>query len=172
MSHSDFRQASTSESFPYGADTVPCILIKGGKITWANNRAGKLALLKERGGKILAIWPGQWSSDVFEIDDRIRARAALGDESALKAIATCKHQFKLLSERQDSKQTRSVEVELTCGCEPGHSTIAVLDMKRQLSEALGGVGIRDGYASTGSRWRFDVATGPGRVLKLGSAASS
>jgi hypothetical protein len=172
MDYSDFRQASASESFPYGADTVPYILIKGGKITWANSPAGKLALLKERGGKILAVWPGQWSSDVFEIDDRIRARAALGDESALKAMSACKHKFKVLSERQDSSQTRSVEVELTCGCEPGHSTIAVLDLKRQLSEAFGGVRIRDGYASTGRRWRFDVAAGPSRVLKLGRAVSS
>jgi hypothetical protein len=63
MDYSDFRQASASESFPYGADTVPYILIKGGKITWANSPAGKLALLKERGGKILAVWPGQWSSE-------------------------------------------------------------------------------------------------------------
>jgi hypothetical protein len=172
MSHSDYRQASTSENFPYDADTVPYILIKGGKIAWANKQPGKLALLRERGGKILAVWPGQWSSDVFEIDDRIRARAALGDESALKVMATCKHQYRLLSERQDSKQTRSIEVELTCGCEPDHSTIAALDMKRQLSEALGGVRIRDGYASTGSRWRFDIAAGPNQVLKLRRAASS
>src|SRR5580698_1633246 len=101
MSHSDYRQASTSGNFPYDADTVPYILIKGGKIAWASKQSGKLALLRERGGKILAVWPGQWSSDVFEIDDRICACAALGDESALKVMATCKHQYKLLSERQD-----------------------------------------------------------------------
>ena len=74
-----FRQAADSENFPYGEDTTPFIMVKGGKVTWAGRKTDKIAMLKERGGKILAVWPGKWSSDVFEINDRVRALAVLGD---------------------------------------------------------------------------------------------
>jgi hypothetical protein len=35
-------------------------MIKGGEITSANDRRGKLDMLAQRGGKILAVWPGRW----------------------------------------------------------------------------------------------------------------
>lgn len=65
-----FRQAADSENFPYGEDTTPFIMVKSGKVTWAARKTDKIAILKERGGKILAVWPGKWPSDVFEINDR------------------------------------------------------------------------------------------------------
>jgi hypothetical protein len=34
-------------------------MVKSGKVTWAGRRADKIAMLKERGGKILAVWPGR-----------------------------------------------------------------------------------------------------------------
>jgi hypothetical protein len=80
-----FRNAADSENFPYGADTTLFIMVKIGRVTWAGRKADKIAMLKERGGKILAVWPGQWSSDVFEVNDRTRAltaRRPLRDESA------------------------------------------------------------------------------------------
>jgi hypothetical protein len=51
-----FRQAADSENFPYGEDTTPFIMVKSGKVTWASRNADKIAMLKERGGKILAVW--------------------------------------------------------------------------------------------------------------------
>jgi hypothetical protein len=77
-----FRQAADSENFPYGEDTTPFIMVKSGKVTWASRNADKIAMLKERGGKILAVWPGKWSLDVFEVNDRVRALAALGDSAS------------------------------------------------------------------------------------------
>jgi hypothetical protein len=73
----DFRLTSSSPEFPYGSDTVPFILIKSGKASYVKSRRDKLNMLGERGGKILAVWPGKWSSDVFELDDRSAARRVL-----------------------------------------------------------------------------------------------
>jgi hypothetical protein len=73
----DLRLASVSPEFPYGSDTVPFILFKGGKFSYAKSRRDKLDMLAQRGGKILAVWPGKWSSDAFEVDDRLLARRVL-----------------------------------------------------------------------------------------------
>jgi hypothetical protein len=73
----DFRFASASSEFPYGSNLVPFILSKPGKLSYAKSRQDKLAMLSERGGRILAVWPGKWSSDVFELDDRSLARRVL-----------------------------------------------------------------------------------------------
>jgi hypothetical protein len=63
--------------FPFGSKLVPFIMIKGGETISANDRRGKLDMLAQRGGKILAVWPGQWSSDAFVVDDRKAALRVL-----------------------------------------------------------------------------------------------
>lgn len=73
----DFRLTSASLEFPYGSNLVPFIMFKTGRLSYAKSRREKLDLINERGGKILAVWPGKWSSDVFELDDRSLARRVL-----------------------------------------------------------------------------------------------
>jgi hypothetical protein len=106
---------------------------------------------------------------VFEINDRVRALAALGDSSSMKALSTCDHTFKIHEERQVTSRTRSVEVELLCGCAPNYFGPEMLDVQRQLTNALG-CQVKDcGGGSTGINgprtYRFDVATSPGRILR-------
>jgi len=73
----DFRLTSASAEFPYGSNLVLFILFKSASLSYAKSRQDKLNVLRERGGKILAVWPGQWSSDVFELDDKSLARRVL-----------------------------------------------------------------------------------------------
>jgi hypothetical protein len=132
-------------------------------------KADKIAMLKERGGKILAVWPGNWSSDVFEVNDRIRALAELGDPSAIKALSNCNHKFKIHGERQSTSRTRAVEVELLCGCTPAYSGSEILDVQRQLADVLG-FQVRDcnggSTITNGPRtYNFDVAASPGMTLR-------
>ncbi|MFB8419038.1 hypothetical protein ACFC63_26390 [Streptomyces albidoflavus] len=49
-------------------------------MTQATRITDKRALLLEAGPKdlVLAAWPGQWSQDVFVVDDLKAARAELG----------------------------------------------------------------------------------------------
>jgi hypothetical protein len=126
-------------------------------------------MLKERGGKILAVWPGKWSSDVFEVNDRIRGLAALGESSALKSLSNCNHTFKIHGERQSTSRTRGLEVELLCGCTPDYFGPEILDVQRQLTDVLG-CQVKDcGGGSTGidgpRTYLFDVAASPGRILR-------
>src|SRR5215469_12048432 len=66
------------------------------------------------------------------------ALAALGDEAAMKALSGCKHTFKVHDQHQSTSQTRHMNVELTCGCEPSFSDDAAMnDLFRQLRGAFG-----------------------------------
>ena len=165
-----FRQATASDGFPYTSNTVPFIMIKAGKATWAGDARSKLAMLRERGGKILAVWPGQYRSDVFEIDDRRLALAALGDEAAMKALSGCKHTFKVHDQHQSTSQTRHMNVELTCGCEPGFTDDAAMnDLFRQLRGAFGWQ-IRTctggSYGERGPRlYGIDIAASASKVVR-------
>lgn len=79
----NFRSASASREFPYGLDTVPFILVKAGRAqSYAKKRRDKLTMLTTRGGTILAAWPGQWSTDVFVIDDRSIAKRVLSQSAS------------------------------------------------------------------------------------------
>ena len=74
-----FRSALASGgAFPYGAKTVPFIRITPtGVVTTAQTSAGKYLMLVQAKDEdlILAVWPGNWASDVFLIDDREEAKA-------------------------------------------------------------------------------------------------
>jgi hypothetical protein len=166
----NFRQTTASDGFPYTAKTVPFIMIKGGKAIWAKDASSKLAMLRERGGKILAVWPGQYSTDVFEIDDRRVALAALGDEGAMKALSGCKHTFKVHDQSQSTSQTRHMSVELTCGCQPEFGDDAAMnDLLRQLRTTLGWQ-VRTctgGSYGVGSPriYGIDIAAGANKVVR-------
>jgi hypothetical protein len=75
--NTELRRATDSPDFPYGSTSVPFVMIRDGTIRWAKNPPAKRELCREPGGKLLAVWPGNYSSDVFEVDDRAVALAAL-----------------------------------------------------------------------------------------------
>lgn len=70
-----FRKAE--EDFPYLAETVPFIWVSmSGEMDWGARQRDKFDLLtkarrKARSGEqgiLLGVWPGKWTSDVFELD--------------------------------------------------------------------------------------------------------
>lgn len=69
-----YRSAKECDVFPYTSKYVCYIAIsKDGEINQVGKRPAdrKAALLDAQLGKIrlFCVWPGQWSSDLFEIDD-------------------------------------------------------------------------------------------------------
>jgi hypothetical protein len=88
----------------------------------------------------------------------------------MKALSTCDHTFKIHEERQVTSRTRSVEIELLCGCAPDYFGPEILDVQRQLTDALGCQVKECGGGSTGvsgpRTYRFDVAASAGRILRL------
>jgi hypothetical protein len=78
---STLRRAGDQERFPYGSKKVPFILIAGGAITQAKSTGDKRAACAtaaaDPGAVLLAPWPGEYSQDVFLIDDPAKAAEAL-----------------------------------------------------------------------------------------------
>jgi len=75
-----FRMASKGTYFPYSDRTIPFIMIAANKsVTTAQTTKQKLQMLYGCGigSIILAVWPGQWTSDVFQIDDLDEAKDVL-----------------------------------------------------------------------------------------------
>ncbi|MGW7082201.1 hypothetical protein ACWGH2_01700 [Streptomyces sp. NPDC054871] len=79
---SSLRRTSTVEDeFPWRGQTVTLIRINAkGVITQATRITEKRAMLAQAEPKdlVLAAWPGQWSQDVFLVDDLKAAREKLG----------------------------------------------------------------------------------------------
>ncbi|MFH9964079.1 hypothetical protein ACH4PR_22285 [Streptomyces mirabilis] len=75
------RTSSVEGGFPWRGQTVTLIQVDAkGVVTQATRVTEKRTMLAQAGTKdlILAAWPGQWSQDVFMVDDLKAAREALG----------------------------------------------------------------------------------------------
>lgn len=79
---SSLRHTSkVEEGFPWRSPTVTLIRIDAkGVVTQATRITEKRAMLTQAAPKdlVLAAWPGQWSQDVFLVDDLKAARAEMG----------------------------------------------------------------------------------------------
>jgi hypothetical protein len=75
------RASGVGDAFPYDGQRVTFILIKNGAVTQAKTRAQKRNALAEamtEGAILLAAWPGEWSQDIFVVDDLDAAIADVG----------------------------------------------------------------------------------------------
>ena len=84
------RATSAAESFPWLDRRVTLIRVTpGGAVTQAKSDGEKRAMLgnADDDDLLLAAWPGEWSQDVFVVDDLKGARASLGLPRH-KAVAT------------------------------------------------------------------------------------
>lgn len=75
------RTTSSVAHFP-GADRLVTLVVvsASGHAAQATTLTGKRAVLRDATARdlVMAAWPGQWSQDVFVVDDLPAARAALG----------------------------------------------------------------------------------------------
>ena len=75
------RPTSTAQSFPWLARLVTLVRVgQDGAVSQAKTEAEKRTMLGEAGDRdlLLAAWPGEWSQDVFVVDDLVGARLAIG----------------------------------------------------------------------------------------------
>ncbi|MFC4326891.1 hypothetical protein ACFPC0_03380 [Streptomyces andamanensis] len=75
------RTSGVEGAFPWRGQTVTLIRVDAkGVVTQATRITEKRTLLAQAGPKdlVLAAWPGQWSQDVFLVDDLQGAREELG----------------------------------------------------------------------------------------------
>lgn len=64
---------------PWRSRLVLLVLVKGGEVSQASSLSDKRQLLDTRGGTLVAVWPGQWSSTarIITAADRRIVRAVL-----------------------------------------------------------------------------------------------
>ncbi|GAA0436041.1 hypothetical protein [Streptomyces luteireticuli] len=77
---SSLRRTSDVEGFPWRGQTVTLLRIDAkGIVSQATRITEKRRMLADAGPKdlILAAWPGQWSQDVFVVDDIKVAQAGV-----------------------------------------------------------------------------------------------
>lgn len=75
------RPTSAVQSFPWLAKLVTLVRVTpDGVVSQAKSDAEKRAMLGEADEQdlVLAAWPGEWSQDVFVVDDLKGARASVG----------------------------------------------------------------------------------------------
>jgi hypothetical protein len=75
------RRTSQAAPFPWLAKLVTLVSVTpDGVVTQAKSDAEKCAMLAEAGDQdlVLAAWPGEWSQDVFVVDDLKGARVSVG----------------------------------------------------------------------------------------------
>lgn len=79
MKTEGMRKASEAP-IPWKSPLVVLLRISGDTVAAANKVGGKRALLAEAGPDdlILTAWPGQWSQDVFEVDNIDDVRREFG----------------------------------------------------------------------------------------------
>ncbi len=77
----NLRKTSDADNFPWRWQSAPLIKVsrKQRTISYAKNLGAKRELLEtaDRGDVILAAWPGEYSQDVFVVDDKLAALDAL-----------------------------------------------------------------------------------------------
>jgi hypothetical protein len=107
--------------FPYTLATM-CYLevAKDGTVTWGRD-AGSYERAVSGQSTLYAVWPGQWSSNLFIIDDLDRYAGGMGikHDEELTGLADHRHELQWSVSRYETKPQASyvtVDVQLTCGC--------------------------------------------------------
>jgi hypothetical protein len=146
------RSAKASgRDFPYKYSTTCYIEV------WANGTvaqgAGAEAYERAKAGtsRLFAVWPGQYRSDLFEIDDLEEYAKAIGliHDHQRTGLAEHEHSVRLSQRSYSTDNPRSqyvsIDVELDCGCEIRDLTVFAGDMRKQYGwdiATTGGHGIR------------------------------
>ncbi|WP_082376320.1 hypothetical protein [Nocardiopsis sp. NRRL B-16309] len=92
----------------------------GGEVSWGNGHAA-YERAKRGESRLYAVWPGQWSSHLFAIDDLDQYAAAFGlvHDEKRTGLADHDHQVRWSISPYEEKPNASyvsIEVWLDCGC--------------------------------------------------------
>ncbi|ATW28203.1 hypothetical protein [Candidatus Formimonas warabiya] len=132
------RSAKDTESFPYSSPIVCYIQVdKCGEVTQISNEYSEILAAYKNAvneqAKIYAVWPGNYRSDLFEIDNL----DALADAFQIHGLADHEHRISwTLSPYDDGKSLYArVCIVFECGCYLGLQNIKKFahDMKEQKS---------------------------------------
>ena len=108
--------------FPYALQTMCYIEVAAdGSVRWGSD-AKTYARVLAGESRLYAVWPGQWSSHLFVIDDLDQYARALGlvHDETRTGLADHEHQVRWSISKYENKPNGSyvsISVQLDCGCE-------------------------------------------------------
>ncbi|MEL7609466.1 MAG: hypothetical protein AAGU74_08155 [Bacillota bacterium] len=152
------RSAKGSDHFPYSSKLVCYIEVdKHGNVSQIDHSASAMFAAYHNAvdgrSKIYAVWPGNYRSDLFEIDDL----NALADAFGVPRPDPHVHQLEwALSKIDDGKSLfAAVDIVFHCGCRLGFDNIKkfAMDMKEQKHWD---VATSKGISGTGNRYTISV----------------
>ena len=147
--------------FPYRLATMCYIeLAKDGTVSWGNDEESyRRALTGE--STLYAVWPGQWSSHLFVIDDLDQYARGMGIKHDEERTGLADHRHELdwsISPYEPKPEGTyiTVDVRLTCGCEIKDLRAFATQMRAQ----------RGWNIATSGGWGSHGVGGNGRTYSL------
>jgi hypothetical protein len=113
--------AAVGKDFPYTQKTVCYIeVVNDGSVTFNSNGAYGRAVAGE--SRLFAVWPGQYRSDLFAIDDLDEYAKAFGIVHDRERTGLADHEHQVRWDRDPREQKPNgtyigIKVSLDCGCE-------------------------------------------------------
>ncbi|MFB7631061.1 hypothetical protein ACFC0M_08935 [Streptomyces sp. NPDC056149] len=133
--------AAAGRDFPYTSRTTCYIeLHTDGRVTHGADRTTyERAVAGE--SKLYAVWPGQWSSHLFVIDDLNEYAKAHGIKHDVQRTGLAEHAHQVRwtesgGERNPRSPYISIEVSLECGCEIQDIDVFATQMRDQKGWAV------------------------------------
>ena len=153
------RSAKEQEYFPYDSKTTCYILVDGaGTVTQVSHTLRDLQeaynAVLNNSAKLYAVWPGQWRSDLFVIDDLDSFADAVGIPRKDSHVHDVEWH---ISEFDDGlSRYAHVECKLNCGCSIWK--MGIKKFANDMSEQKGWVvAASKGYGSHGDVYSIEVS---------------
>lgn len=115
--------AAVGDEFPYASKVVCYVEVsESGSVTWGRPDGAVFERVRAGASQLLAVWPGQWSSHLFVIDDLDAAARGLGilRDGVGMGLAEHIHDVEWAISRHEANPSApyvSIDVAMHCGCE-------------------------------------------------------
>lgn len=122
--------------FPYQLQTMSYIEITNDGTVSSGTDSGTYQRLRTGKSRLFAVWPGQWRSDLFEIDDIDAYAKGVGiiHDEARSGLADHEHDVQWSISPYESNPSASyidIKVALNCGCQIKDLDTFATQMRKQ-----------------------------------------
>jgi hypothetical protein len=154
--------AAAGSDFPYTSSTTCYIEVhEDGQVTHGTDREAYERAVAGK-SRLYAVWPGQWSSHLFEIDDLDEYARAHGIKHDAVRTGLTEHTHVVQwtensTEQNPRSQYVSIDVTLTCGCSVKDRRVFAEQMREQKGWDLAVTGGWGSHTSSeGTAYTFRV----------------
>lgn len=129
--------AGSGTDFPYAAKVICYIEVSAdGSVRWGSVDREAVGRARSGSSRLFAVWPGQWASHLFAIDDLDACARGLGflPDPSRTGLAEHDHLARWSVSRFETNPNASyvsIDVELDCGCTINDLKVFAEQMRQQ-----------------------------------------